>query len=250
MDAAFLNFSSCEEVNDRRIHEVLAPAQSLDDAPPRARVLALLDRMAEVLEPSKGAERILVLLSRMADCDWLEGQLEVRLRVLDTGTRLDLLVFDGLSLERLHRPLLLNAPLAELLAFIDADPAAIFPLGLLEEKPGRELRLRSLGQSSADATPALTGSAVKPKRDSIADQLEPVANDSRERLAPGKDDLQHKPTLKVKVVHIPREAYPDERERHPTAKVPRQKAEPPKKPAAKAEALAESGEDGIDDGWD
>jgi hypothetical protein len=103
---------TCFEVSPELIDYVLARGPA-NERTPRQKAIALLERMAEVARPRRGAGKIFELLSALAACNWLGGELDVRL-LGDAQTKLDVLVDNGLGLERLCGPLRLDVPLAEL----------------------------------------------------------------------------------------------------------------------------------------
>jgi hypothetical protein len=138
------SFSTCLEVDEALVDQALAPSADLSIPAPRARIRALLRRMCEVAEPNKGAPRILLVLSRLARCPWLEGILVVRLRAKEQGTHIDLLEDDGISPERFCPAVVINAPFREFQRAVQLRPDLLRPLIADEAQPDRiELRASS-----------------------------------------------------------------------------------------------------------
>ena len=149
----YSRFESCLDVSDADIAEALAPAQSLNEPTPRRKTLALLEHMAGVAQPRKGAPRILVLAANMAMHDWLDGDLVVKLIGDDEVTVLELLVDDGLSRERIAGPLRIDVSLAEFRNAVNIKPELIRPLAPEGKVEARRLVLRSSRDLVGDAAP-------------------------------------------------------------------------------------------------
>jgi hypothetical protein len=124
----FDEIATCFEVTDDHVEEALRPATDLTDPGPRARVFALLDHMAAIALPRRGAARILSVVARVSACDWIEGALEVRVVPDGDETLVELVVDDGLSVSKLRDPLRLAVPYAELRKVITQRPEMLAPL--------------------------------------------------------------------------------------------------------------------------
>lgn len=249
----WLQFGTCFEVGDEQIERALAPASSLDDALPRERVFALLDRMAEVAKPRQGATRILPVLARLASCDWLEGDLEIRIGATEEGTTVDLLVNDGVLLSRLRPSLSLAVPFEELEVGVGRLGAAISPLALAEHEAGKRMALvvdygagasllpeEVLAARPTARPPAEIAAVGLHKAVRRSDRPSPEVQRKRLTVSQYPEDLGHavvappastkraaeppadvpqkkgwgrppepKPTIRMKAVRIPLEAYRD-----------------------------------------
>lgn len=148
------SFTTCLEVNEALVEEALAPAADLLTPTPRKRVLGLLQRMFQVAEPGQGAPRILLVLSRLARCPWLEGALVVRLRADAEGTRIELLEDDGIAPERLCPVTVIKAPLREFERAVQLRPDLLKPL-IRDEIQGPQLVLRATERVEVDSVGAL-----------------------------------------------------------------------------------------------
>jgi hypothetical protein len=160
------SFSTCLEVDAALVEQALAPATDLLTPPPRARLLALLQRMCQVAEPSRGAPRILLVLAKMARCPWLDGVLIVRVHAEDPYTRIDLLTDDGISLERLCPSARINAPFQEFARAARLRPDLLQPL-FTDELDDRRLHLRASERPSSRSESDLQVAArslLKPER--------------------------------------------------------------------------------------
>jgi hypothetical protein len=120
--------TSCLLVTDDLITEALRPSRDLREPGPRERVFYLLDHMAKIARPAQGAVKILLVLARVANRDWVDGALEVRVEADGSATRIELLVDDGLSLVRIRKPLHMDVPYDEFRAAIERKPGVILPL--------------------------------------------------------------------------------------------------------------------------
>jgi hypothetical protein len=160
------SFSTCIEVDEALVDLALAPSSDLSTPAPRARIRALLQRMYKVAEPGKGAPRILLVLSRLARCPWLEGILVVRLRAEKEGTHIDLLEDDGISPERFCPAAVINAPLREFHRAVQLRPDLLRPLIADEPRPDRiELRASSRAEvASISEMGVADRSLLKPDR--------------------------------------------------------------------------------------
>lgn len=214
---ARFDFAKCSEVDDDIIERALAPAQSMGEEPPRARAIALLQRMARVSTPAADAPRILDVLSRVAASSWVDGLLEVRLSGFGPATTIDILVFDGVSFERLMPSLSVGAPLEEFIQDVVRRREALEPLTTLWDDPGVELILRASG------TPPESSRGVTHRTEALA--------------------LEKKDTLKVEHPQVPKEAF---RQTRPGARP----APTVRVPAARPAPGTQSGPGDGDDGWE
>lgn len=210
-----LEFKSCEEVGAELIDAAFDPHGTPH---PAQRVLRLLERMARVSKPNAGAPRILMVLARLAEADWIDGNLEVTLRDFGVATEVDVRVDNG-RLRVRWRTFSLAAPLSELSEWLKKNPAAVRPLAPFGEPIAEELRLRARNSS-----PPL---APEP----------PVVSTS----PGGRVDPHVKATLRMAAVKVPEEA----RRTQPGLKAPAPVAEAtPEAPAAAPRPGTE------DEGWD
>lgn len=182
--------SSCHEVDRSVLERVFAPPRYASEAPVRERVLALVGRMTELAESNRDVETLLGVLARMARSSWLDGQLAVAVDAHAEGSELDLLVYDGLSYERMVRPMPVRVTLDVWVASIVPKVEELAPLRLVFHEPGQGIQL------VADALGAAT--------------------------SPPPPSVHRRETTAVSTVRIPSEALrPEEAARIPTAKVPR-----------------------------
>lgn len=94
---------------------------------------ALLERLAEVSRPESGAASLLALFAQLGSpaCTWLEGELAVELFEEDDGIRVRVLTDLGNGMrERILPPVLLRAPLAEILSAAEEVPERLGDLRL------------------------------------------------------------------------------------------------------------------------
>jgi hypothetical protein len=139
---------SCEEVT----HEVIEAAFNPVGRPhPAQRVLRLLERMARVAKPKTGAHRILLVLAKLAQVDWINGGLLITFSEFGEATEVDIRVDDGKIAAR-WRSLSVAVPLSEFSDFVRQWPGAIRPLTLFGEPVPERLQLRA--HASASSRPA------------------------------------------------------------------------------------------------
>lgn len=193
-----LDFKSCDELAPELIERAFAPGTSS----PREQVLKLLDKMARVAKPGRGAHRILEILGRLAQSAWVEGALDVVLRDFGLATEIDIRVDVGKHFERL-RTISVAVPLAELADWANANPEALAPLVVFDTRRDDELRLRkaqgrvthvplsSVPHSRPPATPTAPAvAAAAPISESPASSARrPIAAASRRRSVPPKPAL-------------------------------------------------------------
>lgn len=140
------SLTSCADLSDEDIEIAFEPQRSPADQPPRDRVLALLQKMAEVARPSSDAPRILLVVARLVRSGLMKGVVEVKLKRTDQGTTLDVTSDDGISVERLFRSATIAAPLSEFEAFFAEFERKLSPL---QPKPSVEPNtFRLLGRSA------------------------------------------------------------------------------------------------------
>lgn len=151
---------SCLDVTDAHIARAMAPAESLDAPSPRRKMLALAERMAEVGAPGTGAPRLLLVAARMALRDWIEGDLVVRLIGDEDLTVVQLMVDDGVSMERITAPLQITAPLSEFRAAIESNPNTVLPLQLEGDFESRGFTLRGKRQTGPRRAPSYSALAI------------------------------------------------------------------------------------------
>lgn len=197
-----LDFSTCFEVDQDLIETALAPAHSLADPAPRDKIFALIERMARVARPRQGAARMLTVFARLAECDWLEGELEILLCDLGEATGINVMLHDGLSFVRLHAPIQVGVPFIEFATAFERDPLAVSPL---EEAPADPdvLRLRASEATSSHGGRHAAALPASGDEEAVAD-AEPAAPDA------DTVELLSKPTVRLRAVRIPREAYRDD----------------------------------------
>jgi hypothetical protein len=132
-----LDFKSCDEITPALIERAFAA----ESGSPRDQVLKLVEKMARVASPGKGAERILEVLARLAHSAWVDGTLDIVLRDFDLATQIDIRVDVGKHFERL-RTISVAVPLAELAEWATENPEALTPLVVFDSRRDDELRLR------------------------------------------------------------------------------------------------------------
>lgn len=188
-----LDFATCFEVDDELIAEALAPAASLSDSSPRDKVFALLERMAEISLPRQGASRALVVLAHVSTCSWLDGVLNVQLSSAGEQTVFHLSVDDGLSLNRLHSPLVFHVPLLEFEQSVRRRAKEIEPLSA-KKITSQSIELASSAEPTAAPEEAVQSSVFRPEQPPRS-------------VVSGAGGVHRKPTVKIKAVKIPHEAY-------------------------------------------
>ena len=168
------NIQSCLDVGDDTIAEALSSARSMNDPSPRKKALALLERMAEVASPNRGAPKIMIVLAHMAGRDWLDGELVVRLIGDDELAVLEVMVDDGLTVQRMLGPLRIDVPFAEFRRALAVQPDLVLPLLVDGEVEERRVELRSTAQSRRDSLP--------PSLSAISDSLLPFLSGGGRKL--------------------------------------------------------------------
>jgi hypothetical protein len=132
-----LDFRSLDDLDP----EVIDRAFDEAGGSPREHVLKLVERMARVAKPGRGAHRLLEVLARLARSDWIEGPLDVVLRDFDLATEIEIRVDVGRRLERI-RTLSVAVPLSELTDWVADNADVIQPLVAFDSRRDDELRLR------------------------------------------------------------------------------------------------------------
>lgn len=168
---------TCFELTDEIVQTALRPAESLDDQGPRARVFALLDHLTKIARPKQGAPKILLVLARLATCDWIDGALEVRVIGHDGRVSIELFVDDGLSLTKMRAPLEIQVPYEEFRKAVAARPDALRPLVVAGQIGPSKLRLTAGAPSDEDEAPK---SAVASAMFRAARPVPPPADTPRE----------------------------------------------------------------------
>jgi hypothetical protein len=132
-----LDFKSCDELDPELIESAFAPSSGS----PRDHVLKLVEKMARVARPGRGAHKILEILARLAHSAWVDGALDVILRDFGLATEIDIRLDAGRHLERL-RTISVAVPLSELADWASGNPEALAPLVVFDTRRDDELRLR------------------------------------------------------------------------------------------------------------
>ncbi len=126
---AELRFSTCFEVDDELLDSAFGAAGDPATGAPRDRAFALLERMARIVEPKQGGQRILLVLARLAQSPWLRGDLRAEFTVDGQATHLALFsIGEKGNKSVLHPVLRLNMPIEEIVRFASAKGALIMPL--------------------------------------------------------------------------------------------------------------------------
>jgi hypothetical protein len=172
----FRHIESCLAVTDDVIEAALAPARSMAEPTPRAKTLALIERMAEVAKPGRAAPKILVVLAHLALKDWLDGLLRVRLIGDPEVSVLELLVDDGLSSQRIMGPLRIDVPFDEFRRSLEMHPEFVLPLMVDGDLEDRRVELYATPQSRSNSFP--------PGMNVVADSLIPMMGESGRKLPP------------------------------------------------------------------
>ncbi|GMV16954.1 MAG: hypothetical protein AMXMBFR56_51780 [Polyangiaceae bacterium] len=274
-----LDFKSCDELDPELIERAFAPGTSS----PREQVLKLLDKMARVAKPGRGAHRILEVLARLSHGAWVEGALDIVLRDFGLATEIDIRVDVGKHFERL-RTISVAVPLAELADWATANPEALAPLVVFDTRRDDELRLRkaqgrvthvplsAVPHSRPPATPSVPAmvAPVPASESPVSSARRPIAAASRRKSVPPRPaastdskrsaelharrtlpdveqqapDVHRRNTPRVLKVDLPEEAY-------------RSKPGPPERkstariPAVRPpQAPAASDPDPTDEGWE
>lgn len=154
---------TCLQVTEQQIRAALAPARAFDEPTPRSRIFALLEHLSRIARPSAGAPKILIVAAHVGTCDWLDGELIVRLRRDGAGTRFELLVDGGLNAERVLGPLSIQAPIEEFQNAVRARPDMVQPLMAQGKREADRLVLRT--------TSLLRRTTAPPLFSAIADDL-------------------------------------------------------------------------------
>jgi hypothetical protein len=179
------DFQTCEEVTPQMIEAAFNPAGTPH---PAQRVLRLLERMARVAKPKTGAHRMLLVLAKLAEVDWINGGLQVTLSDFGVTTEVDVRVDDGRIAAR-WRSFSVSVPVSEFSDWVRQWPSAIRPLTLYGEPVADRLQLRSQASASA-STPAPSAPA-----------------DEKGSAAASRADKHRKQTARREDFEVPEEAY-------------------------------------------
>lgn len=210
-----LTFTSNTEVDDALIEAAVAPPRSLTDQPPSERVLALLERMAEVARPGEESGRMLDVLAHVARSTFVEGLLDVLLQADPEGTVMDVLVYDGLNFQRAFPTWLVPVPLHEFLEWIARRGSELSPLELIKDIPGTEVHLQATREAPksmrptvppepAHQSPTLRIAKLRMPHEALASapasaEEPPPAT----RRAPAQGDPHSAPTVEIAAVKPP-----------------------------------------------
>jgi len=182
---ASLEFQTCDEVTPDMIEAAFDPEGTPH---PAQRVLRLLERMTRVAKPKTGAHRILLVLAKLAQVDWLNGRLQVTLSDFGVTTEVDVRLDDGRIASR-WRSFSVSVPVSELSDWVRQWPSAIHPLTLFGEPVADRLQLRAQPTGSSPA-PAVSA---------------PVAGTGSTSAA--RADKHRKQTSRREDFELPKEAF-------------------------------------------
>jgi hypothetical protein len=157
------DIETCFEVSDELIGDALRAPESLREPSPRQKVFALLDRMMDIARPRQGAARILSVLAQMSTCDWIDGYLEVRVTGDQRSVSIDLLVDDGIGLERLRPTLRLQVPYEELRKIAITRAASLAPMVVKGTVTETAFRLTTWNRSRSSTRPPSASESALPR---------------------------------------------------------------------------------------
>ena len=103
----------------------------------RTKAAALFAQLAAISRPKQGAAKVLVLLARVADVAWLEGNIRVELLAEGDDTVIDVLADLGGLRERIFPRGRFRAPLDEFETAIARFPEALSPLVVRSSRSDR-----------------------------------------------------------------------------------------------------------------
>ncbi len=246
------SIETCFEVDAELIDRTLAPAASALAVSPRDRVLALLERMTDVARPRQGAARMLLVLARLAECDWVKGGLVIELAARGERTRLTASLEDANATKPMHAPFDVDAPIEEFVRVLERGGTDLAALEVAHANPqGNVVELRSPGSAAAHSRETVRA----PGEPSAKRGPPPIpARGPRSTRA----DFHAKPTVRIPQVHLPPEAFRDDQERPPESSVhnlhapdePAKRPESAPPPTVRSTAGAATPMDDIDEGWD
>ncbi len=147
-------------------------------------MLALLEHVASVTTPGRGAPKLLLVVSHMATRDWLDGELRVKLIGDDDLTVLELFVDAGMSRERILGPLRIDAPLREFRSALELHPERVAPLDVVTLEDRRVI---------LETTPELRRNSTPPKYSAVSDSLLPLMGMSDRTLPTISDGAPPEP---------------------------------------------------------
>lgn len=227
--SAVPEIQTCDEVTPALIEAAFDPA---GDPHPAQRALRLLERMARIARPQSGAHRILEVLAKLAQADWIDGRLVVTLSDFGVATEVDVRVDDGQSTNR-WRSFSLAVPLSEFMQWARQRPGAIRPLAPFGEPLPDRLQLRAFAPSS---TPA-------PAPEPASAQPVPAPVTAHHR----RPDMHRRQTVRLEGFELPKEAYRAAQPSQPELPEQRDTARPP---APQPIVPAPQSVDPTDEGWD
>lgn len=269
-----LDFKSCDEIDPALIEQ----AFNTESGSPRDHVLKLVEKMARVAKPGRGAHRILEILARLARSVWLDGALDIILRDFDLATEIDIRLDAGRHFERV-RTFSVAVSLSELADWAAENPESLMPLVVFDTRRDDELRLRRAtgrithiprsgvplagpaskrpGPASARPPDRPISSTPRPEAPPPSAETKPVppstpadiysrvtSPDLEAEASPGQGpaDVHRRNTPRLTRIDLPDEAYrnkPNRTDRKSTIRIP---AVRPPKPAAET--------DPTDEGWE
>lgn len=150
---------TCFEVTDEIVEAALRPSRDMGEPSPRERVFQLLDHMAAIAKPKQGAARMLRVLARMAACDWVDGELDLRVVAHGDSTALELYVNDGLSVTKMRDALEIAVPYGEISKAMAAKPELLHPLVVMGQVGASKTRLMATGRSGPSMPPLSAANA-------------------------------------------------------------------------------------------
>jgi hypothetical protein len=168
------DIETCFEVSPDMILRALAPSPAEDGLSPREKVFFLLERMASVARPRRGAGKVFEVLACLADADWIDGELDVRVRGDAERCRVDLLVDARLGLERLRAPLYFAVPIEELrraAAHLSRATGAL----VFEDLGPSDFRAHKTARGSSDSVPSIPPPAESTRRQKTIPGVAPQA---------------------------------------------------------------------------
>jgi hypothetical protein len=160
---AVQDIETCFEVSDELIGDALRAPDSLREPSPRQKVFALLDHMRDIARPRRGAARILSVIAQMSTCEWIDGYLEVRVTGDGRSTAIDLLVDDGIGLERLRPTLRLAVPFEELRKVAATRAASLAPMVVKGTITEGGFRLTTWNRSRCSTRPPTAAESALPR---------------------------------------------------------------------------------------
>jgi hypothetical protein len=116
----FSELASCADLTADRANEAASSA---------AAMRKLLARATQIAKPDDGCPKILLAVARLADMEWIEGDLRVELAGDDETTTLSIMSDHGFGVrERVLPAVRLAAPLDEFVRAVELAPKLVAPL--------------------------------------------------------------------------------------------------------------------------